>query len=68
MKRRQQLSRKRIQNNDIEDDPESQKWKGEDVRNVYQTPRRTKEQRYKQYTRRNQYQNNLGRRTDRYVS
>ena len=44
MKRRQQPSRKRIQNNDIEDDPGSQKWKGEDVRNVYQTPRRTKEQ------------------------
>ena len=39
-----QTSRKRIQNNDSEDDPRSQKKNGEDARNVYQTARRTKEQ------------------------
>ena len=43
-----QPSRKRIQNNDSEDDSESQKKNGgkdwEDARNVYQRPRRTKEQ------------------------
>jgi len=43
-----QSSRKRIQNNDSEDDSESQKKNGgkdwEDARNVYQRPRRTKEQ------------------------
>ena len=35
----------RIQNNDSEDDPGSQKKNGEEARNVYQRPRRTKEQR-----------------------
>ena len=39
-----QPSRKRIQNNDSEDDPGSQKNNGEDARNVYQRPRRIKEQ------------------------
>ena len=43
-----QPSRKRIQNNDSEDDPGSQEKNGgkdwEGVRNVYQRPRRTKEQ------------------------
>ena len=39
-----QPSRKRIQNNDSEDDPGSQENNGEDVRNVYQRPSRTKEQ------------------------
>ena len=34
----------RIQNNDSEDDPGSQKKNGEEARNVYQRPRRTKEQ------------------------
>ena len=61
-----QPSRKRIQNNDSEDDPVSQEKNGgkdlEDTINVYQRPRRTKEQtnrytRYKldtsRYTRRN---------------
>ena len=42
------LSEKRIQNNDSEDDPRSQEKNGgkggEDARNVYQRPRRTKEQ------------------------
>ena len=37
-------SRKRIQNNDSEDDPGSQENNGEDARNVCQRPRRTKEQ------------------------
>ena len=37
-------SRKRIQNNDIEDDSRSQKNNGEDARSVYQRPRRIKEQ------------------------
>ena len=35
---------KRIQDNDSEDDPEFGKKNGEDARNVYQRPRRTKEQ------------------------
>ena len=43
-----QTFRKRIQNNDREDDPRSQEKNGgkggEDARNVYQRPRRTKEQ------------------------
>ena len=39
-----QPSRKRIQNNDSEDDPGSQENNGEDARNVYQRPTRTKEQ------------------------
>ena len=39
-----QPSRKRIQNNGSEDDPESQENNGEDARNVYQRPRRTKQQ------------------------
>ena len=39
-----QSSRKRIQNNDSEDDPGSWKKNGEDARNAYQRPRRTKEQ------------------------
>ena len=47
MEIRQSL-RKRIQNNDSEDDLGSQKKNGgkgwEDARNVYQRPRRTKEQ------------------------
>ena len=38
-----QTSRKRIQNNDSEDDPRSQKKNGEDARNVYQRHKRTKE-------------------------
>ena len=36
--------KKKIQNNYSEDDPGSQKENGEDARNVYQRPRRTKEQ------------------------
>ena len=36
--------RKRIQNNDSEDDPGSWENNGEDARNVYQRPTRTKEQ------------------------
>ena len=43
MKQRQP-SRKRTQNNESEDDPGSQKNNGEDARNVYQRPTRTKEQ------------------------
>ena len=43
-----QPSRKRIQNNDSEDDPGSQEKNGgkewEDARNIYQRPRRTKKQ------------------------
>ena len=39
-----QTSRIRIQNNDSEDDPGSSENNGEDTRNVYQRPRRTKEQ------------------------
>ena len=38
------LSEKRIQNNDSEDDLRSQENNGEDARIVYQRPRRTKEQ------------------------
>ena len=34
----------KIQNNDSENDPGSQKKNGEDIRNVYQRPGRTKEQ------------------------
>ena len=37
------LLEKRIQNNDSEDDAESQENNGEERRNVYQRPRRTKE-------------------------
>ena len=44
MKWRQQSFRKRIQNSDSEDDPGSWKQKREDARNVYQRPRKTKEQ------------------------
>ena len=39
-----QLSSKIIQNNDSEDDPGSRENNGEDARNVYQRPTRTKEQ------------------------
>ena len=39
-----QPSRKRVQNNDSEDDPGSQENNGGDARNAYQRPRRTKEQ------------------------
>jgi len=39
-----QPSRERIQNNDSADDPGSWKQNGEDARNVYQRPRRTKAQ------------------------
>ena len=46
------LSEKRIQNNDSEDDPRSQEKNGgkyrKDARNVYQRPRRTKKQTNKQ--------------------
>ena len=54
-----QPSRKRIQNNDREDDLGSQKKNGDDARNICQRPRRTKKQTYgdEQYTRRNQWQN-----------
>ena len=45
---RQATSRKRIRNNDNEDDPGSRKNNEEDARNVYQRPRRTKEQKNKQ--------------------
>ena len=38
------LPGKEFQNNNSEDDPGSQKKKGEDARNVYQRPRRTEEQ------------------------
>ena len=54
--------RKKIQNNDSDDDSGSQKKYGgkdwEYARNVYQRPRRTKEQTNtdEQYTRRNQQQ------------
>ena len=44
MKWRQQIPRKKIQNDDSVDDPGSQKQNREDARNVYQRPRRTKEQ------------------------
>ena len=48
--------KKKNQNDDSEDDPGSQKQNRKDARNVYQRPRRTKEQtiRDEQYTRRNQ--------------
>ena len=54
-----QPSRKGIQNNDSEDDPGSWKKNGskdwKDARNVYQRPRRTKEQKTnEQYTKMNQ--------------
>ena len=42
--------KKKIQNNYSEDDPGSQKENGEDARNVYQRPRRTKEQTEMNYT------------------
>ena len=35
---------KRIQNNDSKDDPGSQENNGEDARNVYERPTRTREQ------------------------
>ena len=38
------LPEKRTQNNDREDDAESQENNGEERRNVYQRPRRAKEQ------------------------
>ena len=38
------LPEKRIQNNDSENDPRSWENNGEDARNVYQRPIRTKEQ------------------------
>ena len=44
MKQRQAAFQKRIQNNDSEDDSGSWKNNGEDARNVYQRPRKTKEQ------------------------
>ena len=44
MKQRQATFQKRIQNNDSEDDSGSWKNDGEDARNVYQRPRKTKEQ------------------------
>ena len=44
MKQRQATFQKRIQNNDSEDDSGSWKNNGEDARNVYQRPRKTKEQ------------------------
>ena len=44
MKWRQATFQKRIQNNDSEDDSGSWKNNGEDARNVYQRPRKTKEQ------------------------
>ena len=40
----QEIFQKKIQNNDSENDPGSQKKNGEDIRNVYQRPGRTKEQ------------------------
>ena len=49
MKWRQVTFQKKNQNNDTEDDPGSWKKNGgkdrEDIRNVYERPRRTKEQR-----------------------
>ena len=54
-----QTPRKRIQNNYNKDDSGSQEKKnGEDARNVYQIPRRTKEQTDEQYTGGNQQQHN----------
>ena len=54
------ISIKRIQNKDSENDQDSWKQNGEDVRNVYQRPRRTKNRanRDEQYTKRNKLQNN----------
>ena len=43
MKWGQATFQKKIQNNDSEDDPGSQENNGEDVRNIYRRPRRTKE-------------------------
>ena len=43
---------------DSEDDPGSWKKNGEDARNVYQRPRRIKEQTEMNNTRRNKQQNN----------
>ena len=61
-----QPSRKRIQNNVSKDDPGSREKNGEDAKNIYQRPKRTKEQtnRDEQHTRRNQWQDNWGVRTD----
>ena len=60
MQQKQANFQKKVQYNDSEDDPRSWKKNGENVRNVYQRPRRTKEQinRDEQYTRRDQQQNN----------
>ena len=44
MKWRQENFQKKNQNNDSKDDPGSWANNGEDARNVYQRPRRTKEQ------------------------
>ena len=53
--RDRQPSRKRIQNNDSEDDSGSLENNGEDVADVYQRPRRNKiQQTDRQYTGRNQ--------------
>ena len=48
MKWSQATFQKKIQSNDSEDDPGSQENNGEDVRNVYQRPRRTKENKERQ--------------------
>ena len=40
----QKKKKNRFQNNDSEDNPGSQKNNGKDARNVYQRPRKTKEQ------------------------
>ena len=39
------FQKKKIQNNDSKDDPGSWKNNGEEARNIYQRPRRTKEHR-----------------------
>ena len=39
-----QPSRKRVQNNVSKDDPGFQEKNGEDAKNIYQRPKRTKEQ------------------------
>ena len=68
----QNKQQKKNQNNYSEHDPGSQKKNGgkdwEDARNVYQRPRRTKEQtnRDEYYTRRNSQQNNWGRSIDKW--
>ena len=65
MKQRQATFQKKvIQNNDGEDNPGSQGNNGEGARNVYQRPRKTKEQinRDEQDIRRNPQQNVRGRR------